>query len=147
MTILAALSTITETIVTSNDRPGSGISIDEFTWKEFQTFNRITGFWRQKFADADSGCGLHLSDGPNGERLHVAVPKEVDACYRFPFTKEFLNTQLKDRGKVDREVAQDLLYLRHPRLFTRACRIAINNYDPVECTSYVVKYDSRALVP
>ena len=60
----------------------------------------------------------HVSDGPEGERLHIEVPVAVRAEYLHPYEPAFLAKQSTSKNGLARLIAGELVLLRNEKLFT-----------------------------
>ena len=108
-------------------------------------FAEILDYYRKTFPNVSfsDGRAIHVSDGPEGERLHINVPVAMDAEYQHSYAPAFLMEQSQSTNGLARMVAGDLLLLRKERLFSyRGGRFGFGGVM-VDCITYVIK-DDRA---
>src|SRR5205085_806691 len=79
-------------------------------------FSKITRFYRTTFPTADFKYNWHMGDGPRGGKwqLHIDVPQAVEKEHFHPFQLGFLKQKAQSKEPLERQVAEDLLYLRNP---------------------------------
>jgi hypothetical protein len=132
------LITLTCLIGCQSQRPAA--EQREASFLDEQKFAKIMDYYRKTFPAATfaSGRNIHMTDGPNGERLHINVPVAVDAEYQHPYAPAFLAKQSTSADGLARTIADDLLLLRKERLFTRPSRVGYGGEVMVDCITYVV---------
>ena len=105
--------------------------------RENEQFERIVLFYQEqqeRFPNTRFDCNIYFKDGPSHKpRVHIPVPKSVEPSYQCHFADSFLNEQVESKAPLRRKVAIDLLYLKHPLLFTND-----GHANGVECRFYVV---------
>jgi hypothetical protein len=120
--------------------PREALLLDE------QTFAKILNYYRKTFPTTTfiAGHFIHMSDGPNGERLRIDVPIAVEAEYLHPYAPAFLAKQKTSTDGLAQTIAGDLLLLRRERLYTRPSRVSYDGKNTVDCITYVVKSDKSS---
>jgi len=105
--------------------------------RENEQFESIVRFFQEqqeRFPNTWFDCTFYLMDGPSHQpRVHIPVPKSVEPSYQCHFADSFLNEQVESKDPLRRKIAIDLLYLKHPLVFTYD-----GHENDVECRFYVV---------
>src|SRR5262245_51709405 len=79
---------------------------------DIERLNAIKSFWRAKFPNTVFQGAWRFSDGPNGERLHLTIPVEIEALYLHDFSLTYLTKLEKESDALTRMIAEDLLLIR-----------------------------------
>jgi hypothetical protein len=99
-----------------------------------EQFGAILSYWRENILVERGLFDGYFCDGPEGTRVHVAIPAECVTLYSHAFDGSFLESQRQSKDMLTRKVAQDLKFLRHEHLFRRSSQAG-------EDSRWKVKYE------
>jgi hypothetical protein len=139
--VLALTAILGPSCQTQHHTPSCTLANNQPSLSDEEAFNAIRKYYQDTFPSMtfDEGTFLHEADGPIGQpRLHVAVPVAVDRQYQHSFSAAFLSRQARSPDGLTRCIAEDLLLLKHTRLFSYPSRRGYNEIT-VNCTTYVVE--------
>jgi hypothetical protein len=114
---------------------------------EEQRFAAILRYWKERVSAKSIRPGAYIMDGPDGNRIHVPVPDACAEFYEPAFSVPFLLDRMRANDVMIRKIAQDLLELRHERLFSYSSRglfgrVSAPGETPeggIDCTVVVVQ--------
>jgi hypothetical protein len=111
---------------------------DRVNENEVAKFQEIKSYWRAKFPSAPFARSIHFANGPlDARRIHIAVPKDVDALYHCSFSKDFLTPMTNSPDGLDRMIAEDLLLLRNADGTRGESTVSHDGVTFVQCNSYL----------
>jgi hypothetical protein len=108
--------------------------------KDAKIFDSIIQSWREKFPGIpyDSQF-VYMTNGPSGNWYHISVPEALEPLYQHPFSREFLDERLKDKGSFHQAIAKDLLFLKQPILSKNGTVFfSVGDKDSWQCIDYRV---------